>query len=371
MRWIAVPFVLMSAGAGAAADPLQAPATAEVCGRCHRAIYEGWKKSAHARALEGRQFQDALEAARAAGGARVERLCLGCHAPVAELAGDLALRLKVSWEGITCDYCHSLRNVRLEGSVPKAQVEFGSVRTGPLQGVEPGVHGARFSAVHQSALACAPCHEYRNALGFPVMTTYSEWMGSASAKEGKTCQTCHMYAVAGHVVEPRIQRTQEAKINLHLMPGSQSLEQLTRAVGATLSAVRDKDQVRVSVEVSNRSAGHHVPTGTPLRQLLLEVTADSYDGQRFREERSYRRDVADSKGVTLTQEHAAFLRAAQLVSDTRLAPGENRTEAFIFPVPTGVAVQVKVALRYYFSPPVARPEAEQRVTFLTLQRLVR
>jgi len=193
------------------------------------------------------------------------------------------LRLKASWEGITCDYCHSLREVRLEKATPKAKVEFGSVKSGPLKGVEPGVHGAVFSAVHLSALACAPCHEYQNALGFPVMTTYSEWKGTASAQEGKTCQTCHMYEVAGDAVEPRIRSTQRARINLHLMPGSHSLEQLTKAIGATLSTTREKDQLRVSVEVSNRSAGHRVPTGSPLRQLLLEVTADSYDGQHFRE----------------------------------------------------------------------------------------
>jgi len=80
--------------------------------------------------------------------------------------------------------------------------------------------------------------------------------------------------------------------------------------------------------------------------------------------------VADEQGVTLTREHAAFLRAAKVVSDTRLASGENRTEVFVFPVPAGVAVQVRATFRYYFSP-MARTEAERRVTFLTLRRLVR
>lgn len=154
------------------------------------------------------------------------------------------------------------------------------------------------------------------------------------------------------------------------MPGSHTLEQLTRAIGATLSAAREGDQLRVSVELSNRAAGHHVPTGSPLRQLLLEVTADAYGGRHFRQERAYRREVADAQGAALTQEHAAFLRAAKQVSDTRLAEGERRTEVFTFPMPAGAPVQVTAVLRYYFSP-MARTEAERRVTFLTLKRLVR
>ena len=36
------------------ADQSHSPQTAEYCGDCHRAIYEGWKRSAHATAMESR-----------------------------------------------------------------------------------------------------------------------------------------------------------------------------------------------------------------------------------------------------------------------------------------------------------------------------
>src|SRR5512147_464915 len=87
------------------------PETAEACGRCHRAIHEAWKTSAHANSMESRLFQDALELAENEIGAETRRTCLGCHAPVATRINDLALRRKVSWEGITCDYCHSIDSV--------------------------------------------------------------------------------------------------------------------------------------------------------------------------------------------------------------------------------------------------------------------
>ena len=83
-------------------------------------------------------------------------------------------------------------------------------------------HKTRYSEVHISSRACAPCHEYRNSLGFAVLTTYMEWQKSRYGKEGRTCQSCHMYSVAGQVVDPKVLKSAEAKVNLHQMPGSHS-----------------------------------------------------------------------------------------------------------------------------------------------------
>jgi hypothetical protein len=57
--------ILLALSAGA--TDWEWPASAEVCGRCHRAIHEAWKESAHARAMESRLFQDALELAEQGG----------------------------------------------------------------------------------------------------------------------------------------------------------------------------------------------------------------------------------------------------------------------------------------------------------------
>ena len=51
----------LAAASRAAAPPLEMPASAEACGRCHGAIHDAWKLSAHASAMESRLFQDALE----------------------------------------------------------------------------------------------------------------------------------------------------------------------------------------------------------------------------------------------------------------------------------------------------------------------
>lgn len=362
--------LFLAATGGAWTADLKPPSSAEVCGRCHRAILASWKSSAHARAMESPLFQDGLELTEAEFGASAKRVCIECHSPIAVLTGDLALRQKVSWEGITCDYCHSVRDVSTAGPNPKVKIELSLVKSGPLKNVEAPAHGTVFSPVHTSARICAPCHQYRNSLGFPVLTTYEEWENSPYAKEGKNCQSCHMYQVAGDVVDPKIKKTTEATVNLHQMPGSHSLEQLNKTIKARLTTQRKDDQLKLSVEVANVAAGHYVPTGSPMRQLIMEVRADSYDGNHFRAERRYRRTVADRQGKEVTVEPAAFLKGAKVIADTRLAPGERRTESFSFPIPNGVKAQVRVSLWYYYSP-LAATESQKRVVFLTIRRLER
>lgn len=362
-------FPVLVLAAGLAAFAAQQPETAETCGRCHRAIFDAWKTSAHSRAMESRLFQDALELA-ASDGPQARKVCLGCHSPVAVRINDLAPREKVSWEGVTCDYCHSIRDVTMSGGNPRARVEFSLVKSGPLRNAESNGHATEFSSVHTSAVLCAICHEYKNSLGFPVLTTYSEWKASAYAKESKDCQSCHMYQVAGNVVDPKIKAVAMARVNLHQMPGSHSIQQLTKTIKGQLSAVRQGDKIEVTVDIANQGAGHYVPTGSPLRQLVLEVRADSYDGKHYREQRVYSRVIADQQGKRIDREDLAFLKGAKTISDTRLAPGEKRRESFSFAAPRGATAQVKATFWYYYSP-LARAEAERRVTFLTLEKIVK
>ena len=84
----------------------------------------------------------------------------------------------------------------------------------------------------------------------------------------------------------------------------------------------------------------------------------------------YRRTVVDQQGKPVTQEPYAFLRGAKTASDSRLAPEEERTETFTFPVKAGTQTQVQATFWYYYSP-LAQTESQKRITFLTLRRLVK
>ncbi len=364
-----VTFTLLAFAVSAQAMDLQPPSSAELCGDCHREILAGWKRSAHAAAMESRLFQDALQMAETDFGSSARKTCLGCHSPIAVMTGDLGLVKKVSWEGVTCDYCHSVRDVALTGVNPKARVDFSLVKSGPSKEAASTVHETVFSAVHTSSLACISCHEYTNAQGLAVLTTYTEWKQSSYGKEAGGCQSCHMARVKGNAVDPRVKTASSLQLNLHEIPGSHSIEQLNKAIKAQLSSTHEGGQLKVSVQVANRGAGHSVPTGSPLRQLILELRADSYNGKHFREERIFRRVVADASGARLDREHLAFMKGARVISDTRLAANESRTETFAFAIPQGVKTQLDASFYYYYSP-MASTEAEQRVKFLSIRRLV-
>jgi len=363
------PLLLFAAASSGGPAEMTPPASAELCGRCHRGIHESWKTSAHALAMESRLFQEALAMAEADFGADGRNTCLGCHAPVAVKTGDLKLEKKVSWEGVTCDYCHSIREVSMTEGIAKAMVTFVPTKSGPWKDSVSTGHAVAYSPLHASSMICVSCHEYKNAGGFPVLTTYSEWKASSYARQGKQCQSCHMNRVAGDVVDPRVARAQHAQVNLHQMAGSHSLEQLNRAIKAQLFTWREGGAIRVKVDLTNQSAGHYLPTGSPLRQLILDVRAESYGSQPYHDERVLTRKVADRHGTVLGREHFVFLKAAQVVSDTRLAPGEKRAETFSFPIPAGRRTQIKATLIYVYSP-MARNQAQQRVNVMTLNQWV-
>jgi len=65
-------FILLTGCAGC----LKPVSSAEVCGRCHRAILEAWKLSAHADAMESSLFQDTFALAEADFGTASRKICL-------------------------------------------------------------------------------------------------------------------------------------------------------------------------------------------------------------------------------------------------------------------------------------------------------
>ncbi len=362
-------FMFMMAAAFSSAVAAQMPESAEYCGNCHRAIEEGWKQSVHSQAMESRLFQDALQMANADLGPQARAVCLGCHAPTIAATGDLELVRKVTWEGITCDYCHSIRSVNMSGVNPKAVVVYNNVKEGPWKGITSPAHGTAYSPVHTSSVLCATCHQYKNSLGFPVLTTYSEWKNGPYPAEHKGCQSCHMYRVEGAVVDPRVKMTPNAGINLHEMPGSHSLTQLNKAIRGKLAVSHDGGQLQVEVDVTNQGAGHMVPTGSPLRKLILEVSAFPFGGTPLHQKRVFTRVVADQHGRILNREDLVFMRAAKVVSDTRLAPGKTKKESFTFKVPQGIRSTVQADFYYFYSPSAAT-KAQQEVKFLSFTQFV-
>jgi len=363
--------ICLAAGGALFAEP--APkrfTTSDRCATCHRDIHRMWNASAHASAMNNTTFLDSYREVESGRGSSSPGVCLGCHAPMAGAIGDPELTKRISWEGVTCDYCHSLVSVEMHGSGAVAGVDFGNVKRGPIKDATSTGHDVAYSDLFAQSIVCAPCHEYTARNGAAIMGTYSEWMASNAAERGETCQTCHMGVVEGEVVDPRIARESGAEVNLHAMPGGHSLDQLHEAIAVGIEPSRHDDRLELVVRLKNKGAGHAVPTGMPVRHIVLELLVETETGRSFHEQRTYGKYYKDSRGKTIEQVADLFGEGVQLQSDSRIAADEVRTETFDLAVPAKEAAYATVKLHYEHAP---RGEGEDgvRVTFFAERRMIR
>jgi len=288
-------------------------------------------------------------------GGRARGICLRCHAPAAVLSGDLQVREPISQEGIACDFCHSIASVNLQKRDQPFRVVLDGVKRGPLSEAVSPAHEIAKSDLHKSPELCAGCHEYVNEHGVSVLSTYTEWLASPQAKEGTTCQDCHMPLTPGQTVRPEL-GVYRSEINLHDISGGHSREQVRKAASVRILGIAvAKEQptlATVEVEVANVGSGHSIPTGMPTRRLVLEVIVFSGNREVRRFERDYQKVLLDEQGLPIAEDHRTILDSSTIREDTRLRPGERRVETFTATVPLGVPLRAEVNLRYLYSPEI-------------------
>ncbi len=374
MRFGSAAFLLAAAivlapPAVAAVKKMKGPSKSDMCGECHRDIYRMWRSSAHAQSMEDPVFLDVYRSTGRREGTEVTRICLQCHAPVAEMTKDFDLEQKTTWEGVGCDVCHGMTKVDVSDKGLHAVYDVGRVKRGPIRDAVSMAHEVEYSELHSTGEVCAPCHEYRNSEGVPIMTTYSEWKDSAASRNNRMCQDCHMSRTKADVVDPRVARTPEAQVNLHEVPGGHSLTQLNQALAVTLRPSRSGGQLQVEVGLKNAGAGHSVPTGMPGRRVIMDLGVTTSDGQSHQEQRVYGETFADSSGATIKEDCGYFARGVKRIEDNRIRPDEQRVETFRYPVPPQATAYVSLKLHYEHSPSGTK-ENRTYMTFYTTERVV-
>lgn len=294
-----------------------------------------------------------------------------------DLTGDAA-------EGITCDFCHKIGDVYLNPKTglpypdmpgilsvrlyrPKEgeQLFFGTFDDVP----EPDTY---LPLLEESAF-CAPCHfgvfggivgsgDVKD--GVLIYNSYGEWLESpySDPKTGKTCQNCHMppvnYQYFVFPEEGGLPRD-PTRIHNHQMPGAADEALLQNAVTMTTTAQLQDDQVLVEVRITNDQTGHHVPTDSPLRHLILVVQATDAHGNRLplragpvlpdwagdyagQPGRAYAKILQDEwTGETPT---GAYWRPVRIVADTRLAAFTTDVSRYTFRAPANQPVTVEARL---------------------------
>ena len=298
--------------------------------------------------------------------------CATCHMPI--LAIDYPLTSDpnqadgVELEGINCDFCHKVWDIKLNPSTglpypnmtgvlsyefrrPSADHQFFA---GPFDDVAPGED--TYSALQTESAYCASCHQ-AEFWGVPIYNSYGEWLSSSYADPDsgnfQTCQDCHM---------PPLGMTQFARSEVgglqrdpelifsHRMPGAADQKLLENTAELEISAFQDGDVLVLDVVVSNTGAGHHMPTDSPLRQIYLVVEARDQDdqplalleGPQLPDWAGY---LSGHPGVyfakilrqlwTEIEPTGAYWTQTQITEDTRLAAQEESRSQYRFSI-TGV-----------------------------------
>jgi hypothetical protein len=137
-------------------------------------------------------------------------------------------------------------------------------------------------------------------------------------------------------------------ISTHYFYGANSQGLLENTAVITTTARREGDQLIVNVSVTNEEGGHHIPTGSPLRQIFLVVTATDEQGQTLALQTGPRLpdwsgDLSGLPGIyfakilgqqwTGMSPTVAYWTPTQIIEDTRLPARATNISTYAFVAP--------------------------------------
>ena len=304
-----------------------------------------------------------------------------------QLTGDAA-------EGISCEFCHKIGQVyfdpktdlpytdrpgilayRLFRPTEGHDLIFGSVddiaRTDipePRDVYLPMQSESKFcSGCHYGVLGGVVVGNMETKGGVLVYSSYSEWLDSpySDPETGKTCQDCHMrsgdYDYFAWPARGGVTRDPEQVHNHDMLTTEMIQEALT--LDAAASVV--DGAVVVDVDVINENTGHHVPTDSPMRHVMLIVEAVDGDGAPLplldgpqlpdwagdyatQPGRGYAKLLRDE--WTNEMPTASVWRPVQIEDDTRIPAMGHDASSYRFALPEagGATVNVKLVYRIAF-----------------------
>ena len=219
--------------------------------------------------------------------------CAACHVPAMALKNPFDSNPNdaegVEKEGIFCDFCHKIEGVKIDetGGYPgilsysfRRPDKGHQVFYGPYDDVYPGEDSRH--PLYSKSHYCAPCHhgKFWDVLAY---SEFQEWLDSDYSRKNIHCQDCHMKS------ENRLSRfalksqggilRDTATIPSHANFGIKDKAFMKEAVSLTTTAKICGNALKVLVKTENTNAGHHYPTGNPMRNMILLVEAKDGKGR--------------------------------------------------------------------------------------------
>lgn len=322
---------------------------ASSCGTCHQAIYDEWRASTHARAWkDDAQFQEELKKHVGGEGKHdASWMCVNCHTPFEAQLERLVVGLedghlgkpiyvdnpsfdsRMQLEAITCATCH-VRDGVIVGP-------YGDTRA---------PHPVRKDPALLSSEVCTQCHQANAHLAEVdlacLFDTGAEHAATDAAKNGETCQSCHMPEVHRPVANfppgaprkgrrhffggsliPKAPKFEADMVKMRpFFPDGMTAEWIDPPKSLVAG-----EKAKVRFAITNANAGHLLPTGDPERFLLVKVEAKDESGISI----GAREEYIGAKYQW---------NPVKKLSDTRLAPKERREYELEFAVPKSGKVRL-------------------------------
>ena len=196
------------------------------CASCHPKVFWEWAVSNHAYASISPMFHKFEQAINNFASGTIGTFCVRCHQQVATQMGEprekpLWERSDISREGVTCVTCHrvSTQFGKVNGErhvdpapmsapvynagtgVKMAEVlanakEYGVAMAPGEPGTPIHAPAIKFEQISKSEF-CVSCHQVAVHPGIKLEVVWEQYRGAPAAKEGITCQECHMGKVPG------------------------------------------------------------------------------------------------------------------------------------------------------------------------------
>lgn len=182
--------------------------SAKECKVCHPKQFSEWSRSMHAYAQHSPIFEAFTLTLQEKTSGTIGTFCTRCHTPIGiDLGEDGRMRnvdrSRLSMEGVTCVACHRLDHNFYKASTRRV-IQPGqlvdSCMFGPFAdsvSAAEGSHRSAKSAAIRTSAFCGACHDVTSPQGVRLEEAFSEWQNSPAAKQGTTCQHCHMGPVQG------------------------------------------------------------------------------------------------------------------------------------------------------------------------------